>query len=333
MRKKLIAAVIGTSAVTAVAAYDAEAATYRVQAGDSLWSIANKFNISIAQLKSYNGLNSNLIFPDQVLKVSGGRTSTTTQNNRTTGTASGSTYTVRSGDTLSSIAARYGTSYTNIMRLNGLSSTMIYPGQTLKVSGRATTTSPSRPAPTRPTSGAQSTYTVQAGDSLSLIAARYGTTYQNIMNLNGLTSFLIFPGQTLKVSGSATPTSTSTPTPTNSGYYSPVFNHSNLYDWGQCTWHVFNKRQAAGKGISTYWWNANAWDDNAARDGYTINNRPAVGSILQTDVGYYGHVAYVERVNADGSILVSEMNYSASPGVMTYRTIPAYSVAQFKYIH
>ncbi|PTJ19930.1 LysM peptidoglycan-binding domain-containing protein, partial [Staphylococcus simulans] len=131
-----------------------EAATYRVQAGDSLWSIANKFNISIAQLKSYNGLNSNLIFPDQVLKVSGGRTSTTTQNNRTTGTASGSTYTVRSGDTLSSIAARYGTSYTNIMRLNGLSSTMIYPGQTLKVSGRATTpTSPSRPAPTRPTSG------------------------------------------------------------------------------------------------------------------------------------------------------------------------------------
>lgn len=267
MRKKLIAAVIGTSAVTAVAAYDAEAATYRVQAGDSLWSIANKFNISIAQLKSYNGLNSNLIFPDQVLKVSGGRTSTTTQNNRTTGTASGSTYTVRSGDTLSSIAARYGTSYTNIMRLNGLSSTMIY------------------------------------------------------------------PGQTLKVSGSATPTSTSTPTPTNSGYYSPVFNHSNLYDWGQCTWHVFNKRQAAGKGISTYWWNANAWDDNAARDGYTINNRPAVGSILQTDVGYYGHVAYVERVNADGSILVSEMNYSASPGIMTYRTIPAYSVTQFKYIH
>ena len=330
MRKKLIAAVIGTSAVTVVAAHDADAATYRVQAGDSLWSIANKFNISIAQLKSYNGLNSNLIFPDQVLKVSGGRTS---QSNRTTGTASGTTYTVRSGDTLSSIAARYGTSYTNIMRLNGLTSTMIYPGQTLKVSGRASsTTSTSRPASSRPTtSGAQTTYTVQAGDSLSSIAARYGTTYQNIMNLNGLTSFLIFPGQTLKVSGSAATPSTATPT--NAGYYTPVFNHSNLYDWGQCTWHVFNKRQAAGKGISTYWWNANAWDDNAARDGYTINNRPSVGSILQTDIGYYGHVAYVERVNADGSILVSEMNYSASPGIVTYRTIPAYSVGQFKYIH
>ncbi|AJC96994.1 LysM peptidoglycan-binding domain-containing protein [Staphylococcus hyicus] len=341
MRKKIIAAVIGTSAVSAIAAHDADAATYRVEAGDSLWSIANQFNISIAQLKSYNGLTSNLIFPDQILKVSGGRTSSNPSRvTNTGGSSSGSTYTVRSGDTLSSIAARYGTSYTNIMRLNGLSSTLIYPGQTLKVSGRASAPTPTRTprTPSRPAStstGSAQTYTVQAGDSLSAIAARYGTTYQNIMALNGLTSFLIFPGQTLKVSGSAaTPTQPSAPVvPTGSGYYSPVFNHSNLYDWGQCTWHVFNKRLAAGKGISTYWWNANAWDDNAARDGYTINNRPAVGSILQSDMGYYGHVAYVERVNADGSILVSEMNYSASPGILTYRTIPAYSVGQFKYIH
>ena len=43
-------------------------------------------------------------------------------------------------------------------------------------------------------------------------------------------------------------------------YSSPVFNHRNLYDWGQCTWHVFNRRAAIGKGISTYWWNANNWD-------------------------------------------------------------------------
>ncbi|UEX90001.1 LysM peptidoglycan-binding domain-containing protein [Staphylococcus ratti] len=333
MRKKLIAAVIGTSAITAVAAHDAEAATYRVQAGDSLWSIANKFNISIAQLKSYNGLDSNLIFPNQVLKVSGDRTSSNTTRTTNTTTTS-ATYTVRSGDTLSLIASRYGTTYQNIMNLNGLTSTVIYPGQTLKVRGTAParpstpTPSPSRPSTPR----TATTYTVQAGDSLSAIAARFGTTYQNIMNLNGLTSFLIFPGQTLKVSGNAG--SASTPvTPAPSGYYSPVFNHSNLYDWGQCTWHVFNKRLASGKGISTYWWNANAWDDNATRDGYTINNRPAVGSILQTDMGYYGHVAYVERINPDGSILVSEMNYSASPGVLTYRTIPAYSVAQFKYIH
>ena len=77
------------------------------------------------------------------------------------------------------------------------------------------------------------------------------------------------------------------------------------------------------KGISTYWWNANNWDNAAAADGYTIDNRPTVGSIAQTDVGYYGHVMFVERVNNDGSILVSEMNYSAAPGILTYRTVPA----------
>ena len=44
-------------------------------------------------------------------------------------------------------------------------------------------------------------------------------------------------------------------------------------------------------------------------DGYTIDYNPTVGSIAQTDAGYYGHVAFVERVNSDGSILVSEMNW------------------------
>ena len=88
-----------------------------------------------------------------------------------------------------------------------------------------------------------------------------------------------------------------------------------------------------GKGISTYWWNANNWDNAAAADGYTIDYNPTVGSIAQTDAGYYGHVAFVERVNSDGSILVSEMNWSAAPGYMTYRTIPAYQVRNYKFIH
>ncbi|UXR69534.1 MULTISPECIES: LysM peptidoglycan-binding domain-containing protein [unclassified Staphylococcus] len=401
MRKKLIAAVIGTSAISTVAAVsDAEAATYRVQAGDSLWSIATKHQISIAQLKSYNNLNSNLIFPNQVLKISGG--STTVRQTNQTNNVTSNTYTVRSGDSLAAIAARYGTTYQNIMRLNGLNNFWIYPGQQLRVSGTATTNQTTSSQNTANTASNSSYYTVQPGDSLGLIASKYGTTYQNIMNLNGLNSFLIHPGQKLRVSGTATTNQATSNqnantanTTSNSSYYTvqpgdslgliaskygttyqnimnlnglsgflifpgqklkvtgtgmgaqtqtpttatttygstSTFNHSNLYDWGQCTWHVFNKRQAAGRGISTYWWNANVWDDNAVRDGYTVNYQPAVGAILQSDLGYYGHVAYVERINGDGSVLVSEMNYSAGPGVLTYRTIPSYSANSFKYIH
>ncbi|WP_255964705.1 LysM peptidoglycan-binding domain-containing protein, partial [Staphylococcus aureus] len=77
-----------------------------------------------------------------------------------------------------------------IMSLNGLNNFFIYPGQKLKVTGNVSTNS-----------GGGSYYTVQAGDSLSLIASKYGTTYQKIMSLNGLNNFFIYPGQKLKVTG------------------------------------------------------------------------------------------------------------------------------------
>lgn len=330
VRKKILATVIGSSALAAVATTsNAEAATtYKVKSGDSLWSIANKFNISVSKLKSLNNLSSNVIFPNQTLKVSG----TTSSSTSSTSTSSGTTYTVKSGDSLSAIAAKYGTTYQKIMSLNNLSNYNIYPGQTLKISGSTSTSTGSTGGTS--TSGSTTYYTVKSGDSLSAIAAKYGTTYQKIMSLNNLSNYNIYPGQRLKVSGTATSGSSSSGSTSGStSYNTPIFNHSNLYDWGQCTWHVFNRRAEIGKGISTYWWNANNWDTASAADGYTVDHKATVGSILQSDAGYYGHVAFVESKNSDGSITVSEMNYSASPGIKTYRTIPASQVSAYKYIH
>ena len=97
------------------------------------------------------------------------------------------TYTVRSGDTLSSIAAKFGTSYQTLASLNGIANpNFIYVGQTLRVNGSA--------------SAASVYYTVRVGDNLSAIASRYGTSYQSIAALNGLANpNLIFAGQTLKI--------------------------------------------------------------------------------------------------------------------------------------
>lgn len=339
MQKKIIAAVVGSSAISAIATAGAAdaATTYRVQYGDSLWSIAQRHNTSIANIKSLNNLSSNLIFPNQVLKVSGSANTSSQQRTSSSASTGGSTYTVQPGDSLSLIASKYGTTYQNIMKLNGLNGFLIHPGQVLKVSGTASTTSSStstRNVSTNVSGG--STYTVQPGDSLSLIASKYNTTYQNIMNLNGLNSFLIFPGQVLKVVGT-TAANTNSPSPQAStstgGYYTPVFYHQNLYDWGQCTWHTFNRRAQVGKPISTYWWHAYNWDNAARADGYTVDHNPTVGSILQSDAGYYGHVAFVERVNGDGSVLVSEMNFTGNPGIMTYRTVPASQVGLYNFIH
>ncbi|MCY1029389.1 CHAP domain-containing protein, partial [Mammaliicoccus sciuri] len=54
---------------------------------------------------------------------------------------------------------------------------------------------------------------------------------------------------------------------------------------------------------------------------------------LQSSAGYYGHVSFVERINSNGSIQVSEMNFSSSPGVLTYRTVPASQVSSYNFIH
>lgn len=98
-----------------------------------------------------------------------------------------STYTVQSGDTLSSIAAKFGTNYQALASLNGISNpNLIYVGQVLRVNGSA--------------NAGSVYYTVRAGDNLSAIASRYGTSYQSIASLNGLANpNLIYAGQTLKI--------------------------------------------------------------------------------------------------------------------------------------
>lgn len=95
------------------------------------------------------------------------------------------TYTVRSGDSLSAIAAKFGTTVSALQSANNIhNANLIYPGQVLKVSGQATTSN---------------TYTVRSGDNLSTIASRLGTTVAHLQSVNGIRNAnLIYPGQNLK---------------------------------------------------------------------------------------------------------------------------------------
>ncbi len=99
------------------------------------------------------------------------------------------TYTVQPGDTLSGIAAAYNTTYQHLAEINGIANpNLIYPGQVLTISGGGA------PAPQ------QTVYTVQPGDTLSGIAAAYGTTYQRLAAVNGIANpNLIYPGQQIVI--------------------------------------------------------------------------------------------------------------------------------------
>lgn len=117
------------------------------------------------------------------------------------------------------------------------------------------------------------------------------------------------------------------------GFYTGGPVEGNTYAWGNCTYWSFAMRLWAGHPIPTSWGNANTWDDRAIRDGYVVNQTPAVGAIFQTDSGEYGHVAYVMAVDSvTGAWTISEMNFDGL-NMVSRRTFSKESASLYNFIH
>ncbi|MCY4188377.1 MAG: LysM peptidoglycan-binding domain-containing protein, partial [Bryobacterales bacterium] len=178
----------GSSAPAATTASGAApAGRYTVRRGDSLSKIGAKVGASVAQLKAWNRIPGTTIRAGQTLKVPAPRqASATAPPGRT---PSSGRYRIRSGDSLSTIAARFGVSVSDLRRWNNLRSSRIRAGNFLLVGP-----SSGRPAPSR-----SGPYQVVRGDSLERIARRHGTTVASLQRWNGLTNSRIYPGQKLVV--------------------------------------------------------------------------------------------------------------------------------------
>lgn len=216
--KKILMSVTASAAIASAifVAEEAEAASYKVKSGDSLWSIAQKYNTSVSQLMTVNKLSGDLIFPNQVIET-GNKSSNTNSNsssnsntNSNSNSTSKSTYTVKSGDTLSGIAAKHKISLSNLMKWNNLNTTLIYPGNKFVVS-KSGSISSSSSSNSGSTSGGSATtvYTVKSGDSLSRIASQNGVTVANLKRWNNLKSDLILIGQKLSLKAGASSGSSS----------------------------------------------------------------------------------------------------------------------------
>jgi len=143
-----------------------------VQAGDTLWLLAQRYGTSVDAIRSLNSLTSDSLTIGQVLRII------------TTGIETpGFTYTVQSGDTLWLLAQRFSTSVDAIKSLNNLTSDSLTIGQVLQIPGSGGVI-----------------HTVGAGDTLWLLAQRYGTTVDAIRSLNNLTSDTLMIGQVLRIS-------------------------------------------------------------------------------------------------------------------------------------
>ena len=139
-----------------------------VRPGDTLSELAVRFGVSTPELRQWNGLEGDRIYPGQRLTIAVDKTR----------------YVVRKGDSLSRIAARFGISVKRLRQLNPGVNTRIHPGQILNLDA-----------------GTRSKHRVRKGDTLSEIAVQYGTTVPYLKRMNRLQGDLISPGQVLKVRG------------------------------------------------------------------------------------------------------------------------------------
>ncbi len=152
--------------------------TYTVKKGDSLWSIAKKYNTTVEQLKAANNLTSNLLNVGQTLKIP--------QIEISVEPGEYTVYIVKSGDNLYNIAKRYNLNVKDIVDYNNLATTNLSVGQRLLI-------------PTSPTTPSEEyqTYIVKKGDNLYSIANRHNTTVDAIKSLNNLTSNILSINQKL----------------------------------------------------------------------------------------------------------------------------------------
>lgn len=235
-------------------------------------------------------------------------------------------YYVKKGDTLSSVAEKFGIRLQTILWANRLDVlSVIEPGDKLTIP---------------PEDGVM--YTVKEGDTLNAVADRYNSDPEKIAKFNQLDADFIVEGQILFLPGGEMPeeppasssslatndesdstttsyssssylsSSSNVSSSPSSSYYSrptPVVRRysgggTHRFPYGYCTWYVASRR-----GDVTWGGNASAWLSNAAAAGRATGNTPVPGAIMVTRESWWGHVAYVESVSGN-SVTISEMNYS-----------------------
>jgi peptidoglycan DL-endopeptidase LytE len=202
--KKTIVSFAATAVLSTTFVSTAAANTHKVESGDSLWSISRKYDVTVANLKQVNKLNSDLIYPNQVLKVAAGSDNTPSAPSAPSKTAPANSYTVKSGDTLIAIANAHSITLGELKSWNNIKSHLIYPGQKLTVSkdGSPAPEEPSAPSPApnkKPAEPATGSYTVKSGDTLSHISINYNVSVSAIKKANNLKSDMIYVGQVLKL--------------------------------------------------------------------------------------------------------------------------------------
>lgn len=230
-------------------------------------------------------------------------------------------YKAVTGDTIGILATKFGVTSDSIRWSNGLTGEFITAGTNLTVP---------------PVNGI--VHTVRAGDTADSLATKYRASKDEIIAYNDAEISGLKVGEKIIVPGGTVAAPVVTRSVAAYGGSSFAFGSSaiygsNGYDYGYCTWYVANKRIAEGRALPANLGDAWTWDDRARMAGIPVDNNPRAGdAIVVQSYRNPGHVAYVESVNSDGSVNISEMNV-VSWNVRSTRTIGASEAHSYNYIH
>lgn len=216
------------------------------------------------------------------------------------------TYTTVGGDTVSSIATKFGVTSDSIRWSNGLNSDSVNAGVQLTIP---------------PVNGI--VYKVKAGDTPDSLAAKFRANRDKIVAYNDAEITGLTPGEQIIIPDAVqvAPAAASTVSRASFGVggfpwgSGPIYGY-NGYDYGYCTWYV-----ATQIAVPSNWGNASSWAYYASLSGWHVSSTPTVGAIAQTPyaAGGLGHVAIVDAVSADGTqIQYRDMNGIAGWGRVGY---------------
>ena len=202
-------------------------------------------------------------------------------------------YTAVAGDSVQSLASKFGVTSTSIMWSNSLNSPTLVAGQKLRIP---------------PVNGI--IYTVQSGDTPASLATKFQSNQASIIAFNDAEISGLTPGEQIVIPNGNDPSSQGAPAASYGGGSfpwggnAPVYGLNDGYDWGYCTWFVASKIA-----VPNNWGNASSWAYYAGLSGWNVSTAPAVGSIAQTGdaAGGEGHVAIVVGVNGN-QIEIQDMN-------------------------
>lgn len=211
------------------------------------------------------------------------------------------TYVTQPGDTVTGIATKFGVTTSDSIRWsNSLQNNTVPVGKTLYIP---------------PVPGI--VYVVQSGDTPDSLATKFKADKDSIVAANDAELTPLKVGDRILIPNGTQPAPVVVQTAAAVAGFgwgsAPIYGY-NGYTYGYCTWYVANKVT-----VPANWGNANTWDNNAALSGWVVSSVPRPGAIAQTDRGSEGHVAFVEAVSDDGTMIkYSDMNGLAGWGRVGY---------------